>query len=109
MGGYPRYCVQCGNGLASNTRFCGNCGHAADTEAGVSGQHAAIFRELDQPDPVAETRPGGLPPVPPEPSASPALVTPPAFAAPPAPRSPAGWEEPDYPSPGFATPSSFAT
>jgi hypothetical protein len=109
--------VQCGSGLASNTRFCGNCGHAADSaadsaadraadsEAGVSGQPAAIFRELDQTDPVAETRPGGLPP---EPSASPALVTPPAFAAPPVPRSPAGWEESDYPSPGFATPPSFA-
>ena len=110
MGGYPRYCVQCGNGLASNIRFCGNCGHAAaDTETGGTGQHAAAARELDRPGQVAETRPGGLPPVPPLPSAPPAFATPPAFAGPPAPRSPAGWEEPDYPSPGLATPPRFAT
>jgi hypothetical protein len=105
MGGYPRYCVQCGNGLASNTRFCGNCGHAAaDTEADVSGQHAVASRELDWPGPVAETRPGGLPPVPPRPSEPPTFTAPPAFAVPPAPRSPAGWEEPDYPSPGSGSP-----
>lgn len=104
MGGYPRYCVQCGSGLASNIRFCGNCGHAAaDTEAGVTGQHAAASRELDRPGQVAETRPGGPPPEPP------ASATPPAFAGPPAPRSPASWEEPDYPSPGLVTPPSFTT
>ena len=103
MGGYPRYCVQCGSGLASNIRFCGNCGHAAaDTEAGVTGQHAAASRELDRPGQVAETRPGGPPPEPP------ASATPPAFAGPPAPRSPASWEEPDYPSPGLVTPPSSA-
>jgi hypothetical protein len=110
MGGYPRYCVQCGSGLASNTRFCGSCGHAAaDTEASVSGQHAAASRELDRPDQVAETRAGGLPPVPSRPSELPTFTAPPAFAGPPPPRSPAGWEESDYPSPGSATPPSFAT
>ena len=86
MGGYPRYCVQCGSGLASNTRFCGNCGHAAaDTEADVSGQHAMAARELDWPGPAAETRPGGLPPVP---------------------RSPVGWEAPEPPT--LTTPLSSA-
>lgn len=102
MGGYPRYCVQCGSGLASNTRFCGNCGHAAaDTEADGSGQHAVAARELDWPGPVAETRAGGLPPMPPRPPEPPTFTTPPAFAAPPSFAAPP--TGPAYPPPPLAS------
>src|ERR1700761_7890246 len=38
MGGYPRYCVQCGGGLTPDTRFCSQCGQpTAPADAEASG------------------------------------------------------------------------
>jgi hypothetical protein len=53
MAGYPRYCVQCGNGLAPDGRFCGNCGHAAALPGAAPSDGAgpeAAFPEASRPE-----------------------------------------------------------
>lgn len=88
MGGYPRYCVQCGSGLTPDTRFCGNCGQATTAAAAETDPRAIEVSAA-----AAETRPGGPPP-PSSPAGrwrdastssttTPDLVKPPGFAAPP--------------------------
>ncbi len=113
MGGYPRYCVQCGNDLAPSTRFCGNCGHAS-TSGTPAAETEAASQNVTNPDvgasaPAIETRAGGLPPVPPAPrtaavwrDATPSGSMPPG-PTPPGPAS-LGPAQPGLTPPSFATP-----
>jgi len=53
MGGYRRFCVECGSELKPGARFCANCGHAAanDPQPAATGEHEAATRDLAVPPP----------------------------------------------------------
>ena len=115
MGGYPRYCLQCGSGLTPNTRFCGNCGQAtaaAATETDLPGlpdQQAANPPETEAPAghwrdvaPSSATTPDLVNP--------PGLVTPPGLAASPGfAAPPTGPAYPPPPRPSPAEPSALSS
>ena len=52
MGGYRRFCVQCGSELRQGARFCANCGHATaanSPEPAATGEHDGAPRDLQPP------------------------------------------------------------
>jgi hypothetical protein len=53
MGGYRRFCVQCGGELKQGARFCANCGRPAanSPQPAVTGEHDVGPRDLQAPPP----------------------------------------------------------
>jgi zinc-ribbon domain len=54
MGGYRRFCVQCGTEMKQGARFCANCGHAAAASApqpAVTSDHDLAPGDLQMPPP----------------------------------------------------------
>ncbi len=52
MGGYRRFCVQCGSELKQDARFCANCGQPAaanSPQPAVTGEHDGATRDLQPP------------------------------------------------------------
>ena len=103
MGGYRRFCVECGSELKQGARFCANCGHAAanDPQPAATGEHGVTTRDLPVPPPspawdASAAPPGG------------ALFPPPGSAFPPqdvpypAARAPGRPRDASYPPTGTA-------
>jgi len=53
MGGYRRFCVQCGSEVKQDARFCAHCGHAAANGPRPAGaaEHEAAMHNLPVPPP----------------------------------------------------------
>ena len=98
MGGYRRFCVECGSELKQGARFCANCGHAAanDPQPAATGEHEVTTRDLPVPAPspawdASAAPPGG------------ALFPPPGSAFPPH-GAPFPAEDPPFPPAGSRVP-----
>ena len=55
MGGYRRFCVQCGGEMKQGARFCANCGHAAAAstpQPAVTSDHDLAPGNLQMPPPA---------------------------------------------------------
>jgi zinc-ribbon domain len=94
MGGYRRFCVECGSELKPGARFCANCGHAAanDPPPAATSEHEVATRDLPVPPPSSGWGASAAPP-------EGGLFAPPGSALPPqgAPFLP---EEPRFPTAG---------
>ena len=55
MGGYRRFCVQCGSEMKHGARFCANCGHtgaASTPQPAVTSDHDLAPGDLQMPPPL---------------------------------------------------------
>jgi hypothetical protein len=65
MGGYRRFCVQCGGELKQDARFCANCGRPAaanSPQPALTGEHGAGPRNLQAPPPSPGWDASAVPP-----------------------------------------------
>ena len=65
MGGYRRFCVQCGGELKQGARFCANCGRTAaanSPQPAVTGEHDVSPRKLQAPPPSPAWDASAVPP-----------------------------------------------
>ena len=65
MGGYRRFCVQCGGELKQGARFCANCGRPAaanSPQPAVTGEHDVGPRDLQAPPPSPAWDASAVPP-----------------------------------------------
>ena len=65
MGGYRRFCVQCGSELKQGARFCANCGRPAaanSPQPAVAGEHGVGPRNLQAPPPSPGWDASAVPP-----------------------------------------------
>ena len=64
MGGYRRFCVQCGGELKQGARFCANCGRPAanSPQPAVTGEHDVGPRDLQAPRPSPAWDTSAVPP-----------------------------------------------
>ena len=65
MGGYRRFCVQCGGELKHGARFCANCGRPAaanSPQPAVRGEHDVGPRNLQAPPPSPAWDASAVPP-----------------------------------------------
>ncbi len=79
MGGYRRFCVQCGSEMKPDARFCANCGQATVTDnpqPAATGGHDGATRSLHGPPPSPAWDASAVPP-------GGALFPPPGSALPP--------------------------
>ncbi len=98
MGGYRRFCVECGSELKQGARFCANCGHAVPDhpQPAATGEHEVATRD----HPVSPAPPAW------DASAAPpegALFAPPGSAFPPQ-GAPFRAEDPRVPPAGSRVP-----
>ena len=65
MGGYRRFCVQCGSEMKQGGRFCANCGHAAASstpQPAVTSDHDLAPGDLQMPPPSPPWDTSAVPP-----------------------------------------------
>jgi hypothetical protein len=65
MGGYRRFCVQCGSEMKQGARFCANCGHAAAAstpQPAVTSDHDLAPGNLQMPPPAPPWDTSAVPP-----------------------------------------------
>jgi len=65
MGGYRRFCVQCGSEMKQGARFCANCGHAAAAstpQPAVTSDHDLAPGDLQMPRPAPPWDTSAVPP-----------------------------------------------
>ena len=65
MGGYRRFCVQCGSEMKQGARFCANCGHAAAAstpQPAVTSDHDLAPGDLQMPPPSPPWDTSAIPP-----------------------------------------------
>ena len=98
MGGYRRFCVECGSELKQAARFCANCGHAAanDPQPAATGEHEVATRDLPVPPPSPAWDASAAPPR--------GALFPPSLAAFPPPGAPFPAEDPRFPPAGSRVP-----
>jgi len=64
MGGYRRFCVQCGSEMKRDARFCANCGHTVTDgpQRAGTGENERATRTLPVPPPTAGWNGPAVPP-----------------------------------------------